>query len=72
MGLEDHASVQRQASRAEREAEGLRAEGKGEKKGAEQILIYAQGCEQTFYPQHFHIMLWEMKKKIIMKGKKSQ
>lgn len=64
MGLEGHASVQRKASRAEREDEGARAEGKGKKKErAKQILKYGHWHEQKFNPQHFPTMLWEMKKK---------
>lgn len=63
MGLEDHASVQRPARGAEREAEAVRAEGKGRKEGSKANPEICSWYEQTLYPQHFHTILWEMKKK---------
>jgi hypothetical protein len=60
MGLEDHGSVQRKASRARRE-DGIWAEGI-EKERGKQISEVWSLAQQKICPQHFPTMLWEMKK----------
>lgn len=50
------------------EGSGVAGSGGGRKR-KKQILKYGHWHEQKFYPQHFHTMLWEIKKKL-MKGKR--
>ena len=53
------------ASRAESEDGGVRAEGREKKQETKANPgTCGQGREQKFYHQHFHTVLWEMKKKI--------
>lgn len=53
------------------EGSGVAGSGGGRKR-KKQILKYGHWHEQKFYPQHFHTMLWEIKKKINEGEKKSQ